>query len=723
MTVQPNTVAEGIRPAYEARLAARGVLAAMRVARITGDDKAWTYPVFTPEGQPAMTSDGRPVLRHKMYDSAASPKYWWSPPNLNGARPAYYMLPGATKAMSVRSCAYIASGEPDVWTLYAAGIPNALCWFGEGSVPATLAKDLEGWGAIVAFAFPDRDATGDRWMHKVRAALRGSGVTLIARSLPAMLGDGGDLNSLWLSVGKDALAFSKVLDDAPEYVFEKPSDPLPLPAPPALNGVGGERDLPAEFYEAIVRALSARGAVWKDGEDWSSFVACPMRYHEHDDRSPRFHFNKSKMAGYCHKCGQVFLSIAVGDALGIDWKSYATKRVAVPPAQPEHGAPVATGVSPSGVQAPPAPQPPPVAPGMAAPSAPGVLWDDALKQYEGWFADQPVVHGAPAPLYMPFVSLARMGGFAEFMFAGKSTLIIGGSGRGKTSLIESMTDGFRLQGADGIYWGPEWTPLEYVMRGVQRYGGPSLIESVLHAVYLEEESRAGTGQGYVAALDPRFTKFRKGLPPGGRVGRKMSAESLAKVGEAIAFLKSMAGRVYFVEGMAPRPEYVIDKIVAIIRAAAHAGRRIRWVVIDYVQMFGAGRENEVAVINGAITAIKSLVVNEGLHGIVASQPTKAAQAAAKEGRLLDQESMLAGRDSPFNLTLSINPVYEGNGYRMFSLDLGEGPRKYALAQVNVAKNSVGKNGRCELAFDPRAMRWPFAAPSPEGAPPLTGAAK
>jgi hypothetical protein len=633
-----------------------------KVSVLRENGSAWTYPVYTPDGKPALTSDGRPIVRFKAYDSKATPKYWWEPAGVQSERPKYYLMPDVMRAAINRAELYFVSGEPDVWTMDLAGLP-AICCFGETQVPETLAEDLKGMGFTkgAVYIYPDRDKTGDKWANTVRSLLKDSGLVLRAYALPAILGDGGDLNKLWVHLNANVGEFRNALLELPPYQFapEKPRKERQKREFIDTEGVG------EEYYRDVIRALEDRGAQWKNGNPWSNHIECPMAMHQHDDKRPSFHYHREKFVGHCFKCGKTFLTTEIGDALNV-----MRRTTFVPPVQQKK---VAVPEPPRVLV--PSP-PPPLRTGE------GVVISPHLTEAMAYTASE--ASGIPLPLKMPFPAIANLGGLAELLLPGKMTAVIGGSGTGKTTFAESLADGLLDQG-DGAIFGPEWTPVEYGLRAIQRLGGPSITQAIKHRAWVEEEAR--------------------GIPVHRRVGAPYTADEWAANLRAHGELERRTGIMHVVQVANYNVMDVLRKLEEIIAQAAEAGRPIRWVIIDYVQLMTSGNDDSV---NAILGAIKEWTMRIGtIHTIVTSQTTKAAQKAIKDGALLDQGDILAGRDHVFNLTLSINAMYDGDQYEERHADIGYGARIFRLMKVRVGKNSLGGNGNVIMLFDPLRMMWPI----------------
>jgi len=207
-----------------AKLDARGILEPAKRAGWEAHKRnhqlGWRYPVYDLAGEVV-------AWRWKNGDSSGKPKYDWPDGKPQGVE--YYAMRGdLRKAIAdAGGVLYIANGEIGVLTLAAAGLP-ALSWFGELSVPKTLAQDLKALG-VWRVRYPvDRDDTGTRSGAKVAALLSGSGIDVEILQMPAWLPDKGDTNDLWQALSFDREAFLRALDELEPLALPEPETPAPV---------------------------------------------------------------------------------------------------------------------------------------------------------------------------------------------------------------------------------------------------------------------------------------------------------------------------------------------------------------------------------------------------------------------------------------------------------------------------------------------------------------
>src|SRR5260221_12689973 len=220
-------------PAWRELLAERGILEQAEKAGWEPGGNGWVYPVFDFDGNPRKLPDGTLIQRWKNFGSHLNPKYLWKPGKLGALCRKYYMLQGTKHAiLNDGGRVYIASGEPDVLAYHAAQFPNVLSWFGERSVPDTLAQDLMQLSVREAIYYPDLDPSGLISAQKVAQILRGTSIEFRAYQLPADLGNKGDINKLWKHSGFDRGFFQLSLMNVsgqPMDLTPKREEPLQTP--------------------------------------------------------------------------------------------------------------------------------------------------------------------------------------------------------------------------------------------------------------------------------------------------------------------------------------------------------------------------------------------------------------------------------------------------------------------------------------------------------------
>jgi len=292
-----------IKRLYERRLSAETI----QFFAIQPHANGWQYPA----------AGGS---RWKNANSQAQPKYKW----LGAGKPSgaeFYHGDDLMQSVQASSGAlWIASGEPDVWSLRSAGINHALSGFTEAAVSQSLREVLYSLGVLIVYIAPDLDPTGKLWSRKIAAALAGSGIELDCRELPASLGAKGDIGKAWQSY-EARIPFERWLTGLPRY------EPEPLLEPKAERiALTGETlyNVPDDYRLAIIEQL---GVLSFGSDGWSSktkytgangkhksHVICPF----HNDTTPSASVHKEiglKCWSACN--GKVYTWREIGEALGI----------------------------------------------------------------------------------------------------------------------------------------------------------------------------------------------------------------------------------------------------------------------------------------------------------------------------------------------------------------------------------------------------------------------
>jgi hypothetical protein len=278
----------------------------------------WQYP--TPGGG----------LRWKNANKKNGAKYAWLDGKSESASDLYYLDDLLLSVQASGGACYLASGEPDLWALRSAGIPNALCGFSENTVNPELADKLQSMGVLDLYIFPDLDKTGKAWAGKVARAVKDSGIELHCKRLPDSLGDRGDVGKLWQRYTKPNAQFERDLLTLPRWI------PTPETAKEPTKGTYNAfyaGDIPADFKEPIEQALGVEGY---DRDGFSNVVLCIF----HNDHKPQAYLGYAGL--YCHTCGTTYNWNALSDRLGLPTLAEYYQAQAVPAATV---APVIVGLS------------------------------------------------------------------------------------------------------------------------------------------------------------------------------------------------------------------------------------------------------------------------------------------------------------------------------------------------------------------------------------------
>lgn len=407
--------------------------------------------------------------------------------------------------------------------------------------------------------------------------------------------------------------------------------------PPKIKSQSTDRLNPA-----LLSAVEShfRSQPHKIHHDWIN-CSCPnSSAHKNGDKTFSFGYNPDGF-GNCYLCGEMNLKTLL-PLIGMDAAAYGgfyeraeyTERAPRQPYDVRQAAP---------------PIPP------VQQSIPVVTRSSRLSTYIDRMLDfdTPVTN---SPVPFPLKVLHEFGGMARVIKPGKLVGVVGVSGGGKTSLLETCTDGFLAANVPVLTWSPEWTADEFVERAVQRNGGISSSDLYMHEIFKDE--------------------YQRGIKNG--VGVELTQAQIETAKSAIKILRGYTEEVGYLD----MPMLTLGYLQASIEATLKAiDFKPRVLIIDYVQLFHAMEQTADLTMYNLLLRIKAICQQYGLVGMIASQVTKASSKDQSNGKLLDAFDARFVNDDAFNLFVTINPDYDPNGKRLFS------------AVLNVVKNSMGQRGK------------------------------
>lgn len=401
--------------------------------------------------------------------------------------------------------------------------------------------------------------------------------------------------------------------------------------------------------------------------DWIN-CSCPKSSaHEHGDRTFSFGFNTSDGGVNCYRCGSIMIK-DICTYIGIDPAAYGG-------VYEKTEAPMNIRLAAPSVQYGNANAPAPADTGI-----PVVKRSERLTSYLDRLHDFDTPR-ANIPVPFPLKVLHRFEGMSKVGKPGKLIGIVGVSGGGKSSLLETMVDGWLTYHVPCLVWSPEWTADEFIERAVQRYGGPSMADLYMHEIFIDE--------------------YQRGIKNG--VGVELSPEQLEAASKAIATLRGWKEEVGYLDF----PFLTVGHLQASIEATLKSlDFKPRVLIIDYVQLMHAMETSADLTMYNLLIRIKALCNHYGLQGVIATQTTKSGARGQQNGELLDGLAARYVNDDAFNLFVTINPDrHPDTGSFMPS------------AVLNVAKNSYGQRGRIRVPADWARMTfgdYPHANQSFEG---------
>lgn len=380
--------------------------------------------------------------------------------------------------------------------------------------------------------------------------------------------------------------------------------------------------------------------------------ACPDKLaHKHGDESWSFGYNPRNGAGHCFSCnantaGGMNLKTIL-PLIGINANDYGGFYE-----RTENSSTFDMRIAGQ-----------PIPPVVALPATiPVVTRSSRLSTYMDRLLDfETPVTNSPVPF--PLKVLHQFGGMAKVVKPGKLIGIVGVSGGGKTSLLETCVDGLLSVHVPALVWSPEWCADEFVERAVQRNGGVMASDLYMHEIYKDE--------------------YQRGIKNG--VGVELTKEQIDSATAAVRTLRSYTEEVGYLEMPFLTLGYLQASIDATLKAIDFKPRVL---VIDYIQLFHAMETNQDLTMYNLLLRIKAICQQFGLVGIIASQVTKSSSKDNVSGKLLDAYDARYVNDDAFNLFVTINPDYhEVTKERQYS------------AVLNIAKNSMGRRGKVRVAVN------------------------
>lgn len=271
------------------------------------------------------------------------------------------------------------------------------------------------------------------------------------------------------------------------------------------------------------------------------------------------------------------------------------------------------------------------------------------------------------PMINPLKVLHKFGGECHIIDVGQLMGIIGSSGTGKTSMLETIMDALLRLNQNIIAWSPEWKPYQLAQRAVQRYAGPTMEALRLHKLWQWERANGVTNHQ----------------------GRPLSQQVISAAFDKAEDLAAFPGDVAYV----PNNILTIDNFIAQYpKMLDQFGKPIHALVIDYVQLMHSLEKTDVSMYD-TLMKIRHMCMTYNLVGFIASQTTKAATAGQKEMKLLDGTMARFVNEDAFNVIVTINPEFNAMGEWLHS------------GVLKVDKNSSGKKGMVRVKMNLSLLSW------------------
>lgn len=638
----------------------------------------WYQSMYTPQGDLLMNPERqKPVMGWKNYDSAASPHDTW----LNyipGFKPLMLPKKGIVRAVGIaKGTLNLTEGKADTLSMWAAGVPNAIGIFGSSFVPDDFATQLTEWEVTLLRFFSHPDEAGRKSAQRVVNLLMESDIQVEIHELPLVDDHKMDVNDLWIATEFDSASLRDHLRQLP-IVTLKP-EPVKVWTPTVKNRPEGLTDDRIHAYgRAVMRRIisdllmvsnsrnnALNDAALKIGH-WIAAGAIDRTEAENEL------YDAGRSIGLPDReiKGTVASGLKKGEQQPADLSRLEDEGKAARPA-PVEKTQINVVSSEQGAER--------VETRRAEPKKGNkrvdvVEWGAATVDLNNMLTGC-TDDGGSVILPMPFASIAALGGLAEMFLPGKMYAFVADSGKGKTSLIETMVDAWRQMGASGVIWGPEWTPVEYVMRAVQRLGGPSLMAINKHAIW--------------------HTARNNGISDANNPGTRMSAQMVEQARQISRRISTWTGKLYFVNNLDINVSEMVDAMDVACDTAEAQGTPISFAIADYAQLLNAPGSTGTERFMAAMAGFKGFCTRpqRKLIGIVGSQITKADGRAAADGEEITHHAMSGGRSDYFNLVGAIARRNRPDG----SME--------SEALFYVSKNSIGRTGNASLIQDPVTAAW------------------
>jgi hypothetical protein len=241
-------------------------------------------------------------------------------------------------------------------------------------------------------------------------------------------------------------------------------------------------------------------------------------------------------------------------------------------------------------------------------------------------------------------SMRKYGGYMRNSKSGKVDIFIGGSGTGKTQLLETMDDyrNYKL-GISGNFFNDEWSEKEMQMRRITRYSQPHLTYDQIedHLMYM----------GY----------NQDGVSDANNFGVKFTDSQLATYLKYKDKFKQWRGQTEYFGG-----EKTLDDTIEAMKDAIERRRRegvsVLYTIFDYAQLLRAkGWDSSSSRAEYAFELVKQMARDYNVHVDITSQITKNSSKDAKNGNTIKGEDAQNIRTDKANGAFTIDRQYIQDG--------------------------------------------------------------
>jgi hypothetical protein len=294
---------------------------------------------------------------------------------------------------------------------------------------------------------------------------------------------------------------------------------------------------------------------------------------------------------------------------------------------------------------------------------------------------------------IPFKSFHKFGGMMKVLHPGKVAIIGAPSGHGKTSLMETWVDSWLQQGFDVLWWGSEWSPMEYGIRRIQRNG--TKVNGVMMAGLTVDQF-----------TDYQIWKREEdlGVKPALRYGKKLPPPILARSIQINRKIKKWPGKIWYFPNR-PYIEDIQEEMRSMLHRLRRDGRRVACVVWDYLSLMQSrNAENTNNQPQAVLNAVKSFSLETGLATLAGSQVNKDTTRRITSGEkvYLSPSDLYYVREDAANLIIGLNPIYkkmkDEYGVEQWAFD--------NRARAEILKNSLGKSrGNVHIRANFKHLTW------------------
>jgi len=246
----------------------------------------------------------------------------------------------------------------------------------------------------------------------------------------------------------------------------------------------------------------------------------------------------------------------------------------------------------------------------------------------------------------PIIALHLFEGTIKYFITGKTTLIGGGTGTGKTQFLETIKDGLNMRGENVLWWGPEWSKTEMMCRALVRHAGNyiSRVDNKPRAITLSEL------MDHFAYLGSKQDNVKQ-------VGRKLSSLHMEALGEARMRIQAWTGKTDYFEMKDTLDETLAD-MQLVLESKRAQGQRIWIVFFDYAQLLNAKpSDSAINRYEQAFEDVKRFAIQNNVHIVMSTQVNKVAQADKEAGKPLRATDANYIRFDKANTGYMINQVF------------------------------------------------------------------